>query len=167
MQESRHMALKQTEDQVKQMRDDVPAHTQSRGVSVRSKFTNKVSSKTTKEHKQPTGLSDQDIKAALGLVDESWARQEYRLQQYLQRNYHIANGTSLTMDANEEEYERPDTATSLGKIIEKVRIERTPTVEKDLQLGAASSDIDYETTSLEKEIEMSFAENRKVFPFPA
>ena len=110
------------------------------------------------------GLSDQDIKAALGLVDESWARQEYRLQQYLQRNYNMANGIPTTMDVDEEEFERPDTATSLGMILEKVKVQSTPTNEQDLQLGGITPGSDYDITPLEKELEMSFAQNRKAFP---
>jgi hypothetical protein len=178
MQESRQMALKQTEDQVKSMRDDMSMHTQSKSASVRSRLANKVASKTAKEPSHPTGLSDQDIKAALGLVDESWARQEYRLQQYLQRNYNIANGIPTTMDVDEEDFERPDTASSLGRILERVKIESTPTTEKDLQLGiytpeaytpeasTPGTEVDYDVTPLEKELEMSFAENRRAFPFP-
>ena len=157
------MALKQTEDQVKQMRDDVSVHTQSRTVSVRSKLANKVGGKGPKEKAHPMGLSDQDIKAALGLVDESWARQEYRLQQYLQRNYNIANGIPTTMDVDEEDFERPDTATSLARIIERVKIESTPTAEKDAQLGAATPETEYDVTPLEKELEMSFSQNRMAF----
>lgn len=163
MQESRQMALKQTEDQVKQMRDDVSVHNQSRNVSVRSKLASKVSTSRTKERSLPMGLSDQDIKAALGLVDESWARQEYRLEQYLQRNTNIANGVPTRMDVDEEDFERPDTAASLGKIIEKVKIESTPTAEKDLQLGAATPDTEYDVTPVEKQLEMSFAQNRRAF----
>ena len=98
------MALKQTEDQVKSMRDDLPTNNQSKSYSVRSRIANRVVSKTAKEPNYPTGLSDQDIKAALGLVDESWARQEYRLQQYLTRNYNIAHGIPTTMDVDEEEF---------------------------------------------------------------
>jgi hypothetical protein len=169
MQESRQMALKQTEDQVKQMRDLDSTQTQSKGGSVRSRLATKVSSKVTKESNHPTGLSDQDIKAALGLVDESWARQEYRLQQYLQRNYNIANGIPTTMDVDEEAYERPDTAHSLGKILERVQIESTPTAEKELQLGVPSpnTEIDYDITPLEKELEMSFGDTRGSYPFPS
>jgi hypothetical protein len=179
MQESRQMALKQTEDQVKSMRDDVSLSTQSKSSSVRSRLTNRVVSKSSKEPTHPLGLSDQDIKAALGLVDESWARQEYRLQQYLQRNHNIAHGIPTTMDVDEEDFERPDTASSLGKILEKVTIESTPTMEKDVQLGVyspqffaqgaetPSTQVDYDITPLEKELEMSFNENRRAFPFPA
>jgi hypothetical protein len=167
MQESRQLALKQTEDQVKQMRDDVSIHTQSKGASVRSKLANKVSSKPAKAVVHPSGLSDQDIKAALSLVDESWARQEYRLQQYLLRNHNIAHGIPTTMDVDEEEFERPDTATSLTRIIEKVKIETTPTVEKDVQLGGASPLTDYDVTPVEKQLEIAFNANRRAYPFPS
>ncbi|KAL6703113.1 hypothetical protein ACN47E_010175 [Coniothyrium glycines] len=165
MHESRQMALKQTEDQVKQMRDDASIYTQSKGPSVRSKLASKVGARSAREKVHPMGLSDQDIKAALGLVDESWARQEYRLQQYLQRNYNIASGIPTTLDVDEEDFERPDTASSLNKIIERVKIESTPTMEKDLQLGAPNPGSDFDVTPLEKELELPFSENRRAFPF--
>ncbi|KAF2868432.1 leucine rich repeat protein-like protein [Massariosphaeria phaeospora] len=161
MEESRQMALKQTEDQVKQMRDDPGMHSHGRGPSVRSKIVSKVSGKPQKEQHQPMGLSDQDIKAALCLVDESWGRQEYRLQQYLQRNYNIANGIPTTMDVDDEEFERPDTASSLSRIVEKIKFESTPTVEKDLQLGSAAQPVELEAeTPMEKPLEMSFPRDR-------
>ena len=161
------MALKQTEDQVKQMRDEALKETQARPNSVRSKIANKVSGKTTRERAPSMVLSDQDIKAALNLVDESWGRQEYRLQQYLQRNYNIANGISTTMDVDDEEFERPDTATSLGRIVEKVTFDSTPTVEKDVQLGGKENTQRRDTlTPLEKDIEMSFSENMEMFKPP-
>jgi hypothetical protein len=164
MLESRQMALKQTEDQVKQMRDEVSIHTQSKGHSVRSKLANKVAGRAPKDKTHSSGLSDQDIKAALGLVDESWARQEYRLQQYLLRNYNIAHGIPTAMDVDEEDFERPDTATSLGKIIEKVKFESTPTTEKDLQLGFDTPNAEYEAVSpMEKDLEMSFSHNWRPF----
>ena len=134
MQESRQMALKRTEDQVKQLRDEAMNQSQ-RTASVRSKLASKVSSKPIKDKAHPSGLSDQDIKAALGLVDESWARQEYRLLQYLQRNVNIANGVPAPMDVDDEEFERPDTAASLSKLFDKVQFERTPTAEKEIELG--------------------------------
>lgn len=229
MNESRQMALKRTEDQVKQMRDDASIYTTSKPASVRSKLASKaskVTSKTGRDRGPSVSLSDQDIKAALGLVDESWSRQEYRLQQYLQRNYNIANDIPVPLDVGDEDFERdrPDTASSLSKIIEKVTIDSTPTVEKNFQLGfptyespdstpdstpglripkarqphtkvdyfgaafSASPDntpeltpsgekeiqiertlgrdrlrVDFDVTSLEKEIEMSFAANRDAF----
>jgi hypothetical protein len=150
MQESRQMALKRTEDQVKQLRDDASVHAPSKPASVRSKLASKaskVTSKSGRDRGASIGLSDQDIKAALGLVDESWSRQEYRLQQYLLRNYNIANGIPVSMDVGDEDFERdrPDTASSLSKIIEKVTIDSTPTAEKDLQLGAPTPGSIYES----------------------
>lgn len=136
MQESRQLALKRTEDQVKQMRDDHAAETRVRSNSVRTKIASKVVGKAPKEKRQSSFLSDQDIHAALGLVHESWERQEYRLQQYLQRNFNIAHGIPTALEVDDEEFERPDTAQSLGQIIEQVKFESTPTVEKDAQLGS-------------------------------
>jgi len=150
MQESRQMALKRTEDQVKQLRDDASIHTTSKTASVRNMLASKaskVTSKTGRDRGHSIGLSDQDIKAALGLVDESWSRQEYRLQQYLQRNHNIANGIPVSMDVGDEDFERdrPETASSLSRILEKVTIDSTPTAEKDFQLGAPTPGSLYES----------------------
>ncbi|OAG05737.1 leucine rich repeat protein-like protein [Paraphaeosphaeria sporulosa] len=143
MDESRQLALKTTEDQVKQIRDEASSTTRPsahrRSSSVRQKFTQRVRGRSASDKALPMGLSDQDIKAALSLVDESWERQEYRLQQYLQRNYNLANGIPTALDVDDEEFERPGTATSLGRLVEKVQIERTPTAEKDVQLGGGDS----------------------------
>ncbi|KAF2012465.1 RNI-like protein [Aaosphaeria arxii CBS 175.79] len=169
MQESRQLALKQTEDQVKQMQSENSPQANGRSTSVRSKIASKVSGKTTRERAPSMILSDQDIKAALGLVDESWSRQDYRLQQYLQRNFNIANGIEVALEVDEEEFERPDTALSISKIVEKVTIDTTPTVEKDLQLGLEIETQKKERerrgtlTSIEKEIQMSYAENVRAF----
>ena len=167
MHESRQLALKTTEDQVKQLRDEASqSHTggHRRSSSVRQKFANKVSGRTTKDKTLPMGLSDQDIKAALSLVDESWERQEYRLQQYLERNYNLANGIPTPLDVGDEEFERPDTATSLGRLVEKVQIDSTPTAEKDVQLGSLPPHIT--VTSLEKDIQMTFEQNMSSWSRP-
>ncbi|KAF2446188.1 RNI-like protein [Karstenula rhodostoma CBS 690.94] len=184
MDESRQLALKTTEDQVKQIREEASSTThyssRRRSSSVRQKFTSRVRGRSTSDKALSMGLSDQDIKAALGLVDESWERQEYRLQQYLQRNYNLAHGVPAALDVDDEEFERPDTATSLGRLIEKVQLERTPTIEKDVQLGGGGPPAIHDggvpsiqlngpmqgwngdqtldrVSSLEKEIERSFS----------
>ena len=163
MQESRQMALKQTEDQVKQMRDD-GSLSPVKNSSVRAKITNKVVGKSSKDKTLPMHLSNQDIKAALGLVDESWDRQIYRLEQYLRRNYNIAHGIPTAMEVDDEEFERPDTATSLRRVIEKVKYDSTPTIEKQVCLGELAEESQSEAEiSLAKEIEMSLAENRAVW----
>lgn len=149
------MALKQTEDQVKQMRDEITPQNTTHSRSVRSKLTSKV---RTPQASAAQGMSDQDIKAALGLVDESWARQEYRLQQYLARNCSIAQGIPTRLEVDEEEFERPDTAGSLGRILERVRFETTPTVEKEVELGfgVGTGEEEYDdATPVEKDLEMA------------
>ncbi|KAF2755947.1 leucine rich repeat protein-like protein [Pseudovirgaria hyperparasitica] len=142
MDESRQIALKQTEDQVKQMRDDVPAQGPSKASSARTKFANMVGMPTIAIGKDrtspgPSSLSDQDIKAALALVDESWDRQVYRLRLYLQRNIDIANGVPTNLEIDEEDFERPDTGTgSISKMIEQAKIDSTPTLEKQISFSA-------------------------------
>ncbi|KAF2750253.1 leucine rich repeat protein-like protein [Sporormia fimetaria CBS 119925] len=161
MQESRQMALKKTEDEVKHMRDEYAAQTRVRSNSLRSAIMGKVVGKTSKDPLPNTPyLSDQDIKAALGLVDESWERQEYRLRQYLQRNYNIQNGIPTALDVDDEEYERPETAESISKIVERVTLDSTPTVETNVRLGMPDDDEEHDLTPLEKELEMSFRQNK-------
>jgi len=166
MDESRQLALKNTEDQVKQLRDDAATQSRARSSSVRRKIASKVHNRSSKEKALPVGLSDQDIKAALGLVDESWERQEYRLQRYLQRNNNFANGIPTEMEVGDEEFERHDTAANIGGVVEKVQSESTPTVEKDIQLDPIYPDGSQESSSLQKEIEMSLSENRNIWTRP-
>lgn len=85
-------------------------------------------------------LSDQDIQAALRLVAESWDRQIYRLKQYLQRNWCILQGIPTTMEIEEEDFERPVSVGSLSKLIEKVKVDSTPTAEKELDFGSMPED---------------------------
>ena len=61
-------------------------------------------------------------------------------------------------EVDDEEFERPDTATSLSKIVERVKLESTPTAEKDMQLGSVTEE-DYgeAPTPPEKDFEMSFS----------
>lgn len=80
-------------------------------------------------------LSDQDIQAALRLVAESWDRQQYRLQQYLQRNICILQGIPTAMQIEEEDFERPMSVGSFSKLLEKVKVDSTPTAEKELDFG--------------------------------
>ncbi|PVI07577.1 leucine rich repeat protein-like protein [Periconia macrospinosa] len=172
MQESRNAALKATEDQVKQIRDETIAQAHTRSSSVRNKLSSRVGGKTTSKRAMSFGLSDQDIKAALGLVDESWERQEYRLHQYLQRNYNLANNIPTTMEVDDEEFERPETALSLGKLVEKVQLDSTPTGEKQVELGNPVIHEDLlgktslDRTSLDKDLATSFAQDYAAWTRP-
>ncbi|THX10744.1 leucine rich repeat protein [Aureobasidium pullulans] len=80
-------------------------------------------------------LTDQDIQAALRLVTESWDRQQYRLQQYLERNCCILHGVPTSMEIEEEAFERTTNVGTLSQLIEKVKLDSTPTAEKELDFG--------------------------------
>lgn len=139
--DSRFSALRQTERQVKAMRDETAATTPASPTSKASFLKTKLpGTKASKEKATSAGLlSDQDINAALRLVDESWQRQDYRLTQYLERNVNIANGIHVDLDVDDEVFERPDerpmTADRLSRVIENVKMDSTPTLEKQVQLG--------------------------------
>jgi len=96
-------------------------------------------------------LSEQDIMAALRLVAESWDRQQYRLQQYLQRNWSLLHGIDVPMDIQEEEFERPISVMSLNNVIDKVKIDSTPTIERltmdfqPLEISGFTSDLNLMT----------------------
>ncbi|KAI9718897.1 MAG: hypothetical protein M1812_003781 [Candelaria pacifica] len=82
--------------------------------------------------------TDQDVKAALYMVNEKWDRQIERLQALLRRNLNLANGIDLESadDAAIDNYaERPATATDLAGILEKAKLQSTPTLEKEVVLG--------------------------------
>lgn len=149
MTESKQLALKQTEAEIKQVRDSHPQAGMPKATSVRSKLAHRVSMGAYSKDKAatPPMLSDQDIRAALSLVDESWSRQVYRLHAYLQRNRDIAEGIPTTMEIDEEEFERPDSgAGSLSGMLEKVKLDSTPTAEKELDMS---------DSVVEKELAMS------------
>ncbi|KAG9514631.1 leucine rich repeat protein, partial [Aureobasidium melanogenum] len=197
MDESRLAALKQTETQVKQIRDEVPAstspvkpvkpaisaplskplpssasssalrkglasmkrtvnrnttpappsfpsltpsprHTASPLLSSRpfSASKTKVNNIASSPMSAPSAsLTDQDIQAALRLVTESWDRQQYRLQQYLERNCCILHGVPTSMEIEEEAFERATSVGTLSQLIEKVKLDSTPTAEKELDFG--------------------------------
>ncbi|KAI9661703.1 MAG: hypothetical protein M1821_008941 [Bathelium mastoideum] len=109
---------------------------------------------------QPQQLSDQDIRAALRLVDESWERQQWRLNQYLQRNYDIMSGKDVDLDIPEEDFEKPDTVTNLGKLLEEVKTDSTPTAEKDVDLGLEAARLEQEEEE-EDEEEWRMSEKEK------
>ena len=141
MTESREAALHETEQSVKSVRNEQAQPQQNRDQGGMRKLFNtaRVSKAgagglSTKPN-HPTPLSDADIRAAMNLVDESWGRQLYRLQQYLQRNYNFANNVPTAMDVGDEEFERPWSGGSLTKLIERVKIDSTPTFELDSNRG--------------------------------
>lgn len=131
MVESRQETLRQTEMAVKNMRSDTSHHPQSRTASLRNKVAIKMGKHPIEKH-APQQMSEQDVKAAVRLVEESWDRQAHRLGLYLHRNANIAAGIETPLDVEEEQFEKPhERPLSMGKIIEQVQIESTPTIEKE------------------------------------
>lgn len=78
--------------------------------------------------------TDQDIKAAVDALHERWDAEVARMQSYLVRNYHLAHGLSMEDDATSEN-QRPRTAETLGDVLRSVKLDSTPTLEKELGLG--------------------------------
>ena len=77
----------------------------------------------------------QDVAAALLALNEKWDAQLARMQTYLQRNYHLANGLPWDEAAEKEVADRPATADSIGRLWEKIALEMTPTAEKEVESG--------------------------------
>lgn len=184
MDEGRAMALRQTEKQVKQIRDEAslaptsPSSPMSKAAGFgmrrglasvkrnvsrtnmnspsfpslgpsRSASSSPLSSSTPKSRVANSTipasaplpqLSEQDVIAALRLVAESWDRQQYRLEQYLQRNWCILQGMDVPLNVQDEDFERPSSVGSLTGVLEKVKIDSTPTVERrDLDFPSMSA----------------------------
>jgi hypothetical protein len=80
----------------------------------------------------PMSFTIQDIQTTHRLLTEQWDRQCFRLSQYLERNWAILNGIPIDLDVHDEHFERPSSVGSIGKILEQVKNDTTPKVEKDV-----------------------------------
>jgi hypothetical protein len=80
--------------------------------------------------------TDQDVKVALVALNEKWNTEVARMRRYLTRNYHLSRGLPWDGDENSGD-QRPDTADSIGALLEKVKLDRTPTLENEVELGYA------------------------------
>lgn len=130
MTESRDEALRQTELQVRSPK--APKH------SVRKTFAS-ITSKAHRSISGSTQLSEQEIDTALGMVSDSWKRQWDRLARFLQRNHNIAQGFHDGSPTEYGQHKEDDRVGSPSTIIERVKLETTPTMEKQLQLGDRAS----------------------------
>ncbi|KAK8179734.1 hypothetical protein BC567DRAFT_242328 [Phyllosticta citribraziliensis] len=110
MPDGRELALRQTEMTVKNMRAEARAQQQSKTTSIRNRVAFKMG-KSPEPRASPTQMSEQDVRAAVRLVEESWDRQAHRLSVYLQRNMNIAAGLPASTDGEEES---PENAVILG-----------------------------------------------------
>jgi len=76
--------------------------------------------------------TEHDLQAVLRALNDRWDGEVARMQRYLLRNYNLAHGVPVEGDF---ENERPVTAQSLGDFLEAVKLDRTPTLEKQVGLG--------------------------------
>ncbi|KAA6407185.1 MAG: hypothetical protein FRX48_08987 [Lasallia pustulata] len=93
-----------------------------------------VSRGSTEKVTSMLGYTEQDVQAAVRSLSERWDYEVVRLQGLMARNYKIRNGIPLDlMDSNDED--RPGTAASLSTALQAASLDRTPTLEMDVQLG--------------------------------
>lgn len=71
-------------------------------------------------------FSEHDITATITALEEKWQCQVERLQKYLIRNYDLAVGASWNEYNAETDDGRPTTTESLGKLLARVKLDRTP-----------------------------------------
>jgi hypothetical protein len=152
--QSREQCLDQAKAEVKAIKDEQQASLRSHrrsmpmgvslglpskfGAMIRSPKRPKAVSKEMTKQSHPT-LSEQDVGAALRLVDQNWERQAYRLSQYLSRNYALAGGYTVPMEIEEEDFERTSVDADLIKLLEDANFDQTPTLELSDPLAKAAS----------------------------
>lgn len=97
---------------------------------------NRVSSRTP-VHQASSTYSEQDVLATMASLHERWNREARRLEGYLIRNYNRVHGVAEEdlIELDGHELERPATAESLRTTLRKARSDRTPTMEREVQLG--------------------------------
>ena len=81
--------------------------------------------------------TEQDVHAAVAALDDKWNAQASRLQTYLHRNRCLSQGLpweDSSQHGATNENHRPSTAESLGKMLDRVRLDRTPTTGKGIGL---------------------------------
>lgn len=149
--EARDAALRQTQQQIAEAQQKTHASLDSSTIesNLRRAWTGLSLTSTSSPSKTATSKTgaiapwtDHDIAAALRLVAEGWEDQMRRLQVFLDRNWRL--GCGLPVDQADVQVlagksvnsltERPGTASSLSKILEKVILQTTPTAEKRADL---------------------------------
>jgi len=77
----------------------------------------------------PSSFTVQDIQTTHRLLAEQWDRQCYRLAQYLDRNWCLLHSLPTNMNIEDEKFERPESAGSLGRMLAEVKYDTTPRAE--------------------------------------
>ncbi|KAK6439039.1 hypothetical protein LTR95_004754 [Oleoguttula sp. CCFEE 5521] len=75
----------------------------------------------------PVSFTVQDVQTTHRLLAEQWDRQCFRLTQYLERNWCLLHGLPTADEGvTDEAFERPSSVGSLGKMLERVKMDTTP-----------------------------------------
>ncbi|KAI9719020.1 MAG: hypothetical protein M1828_006396 [Chrysothrix sp. TS-e1954] len=148
LEEGRDAALRHTTEQIRLARNKNEGSAMSSATSKVSSMKRTLASfgsnTATASFKGPSKTAavpewtEQDVQAALRLVHEGWEGQVKRLEVFLDRNWKMYNGMALDVDeaaAGSTSPQRPGTAGSITKIMERATIDTTPTMEKQTQLG--------------------------------
>jgi hypothetical protein len=85
--------------------------------------------------------TDQDVSAALVALNEKWDAQVTRMQRYLTRNNHLARGLPWHEGDENIDSQRPGSVGPIGHLLDKVKDDRTPTMEKEVELGCVELDV--------------------------
>ena len=99
--------------------------------SIKKTFTSTLGSRR-QNHQRVTSTSsagsytDHDVNTALTAIDERWNVQATRLQKYLYRNYCLANGILWQDTVQDSQDKRPDTSSSISKMLDKVMLNHSP-----------------------------------------
>jgi hypothetical protein len=155
MEASRTEALKRTEQEVSRIRNEQAHGLSTRASSVRSMISSKVG---TNRRTSSTILSEQDINAALQLVDDSWDQQVERLKQLLLRNYNMACGIDTSSDVDEEDRENRPGASSPTKVSVTPQATELVTLDKHTSHGGSTSDVSMVATGAAEELPQTMKE---------
>ncbi|KAK6428072.1 hypothetical protein LTR95_015789 [Oleoguttula sp. CCFEE 5521] len=75
----------------------------------------------------PVSFTVQDVQTTHRLLAEQWDRQCFRLTQYLERNWCLLHDLPIADEGVADEvFERPSSVGSLGKMLERVKMDTTP-----------------------------------------
>lgn len=88
-----------------------------------------------------SAYSEQDIKAAVNALNERWDAEVSRMESYLARNRHVAHHLPWG-DEETREIQQPHTAETLVEVLRKVKLDSTPTLEKEVELRWQNEKID-------------------------
>jgi hypothetical protein len=140
MSRDREKSLEKVKREIHAMNKSSDLSPPSSGSSIKRTLTGVMSGKTSRPSLTQGSVNpipaytDQDIKAAVDALNQKWDAEVERMQSYLLRNYHLAHGLPWGNDETSEN-QRPRTAETLGDVLRSVKLDSTPTLEKELGFG--------------------------------